>query len=59
MEVGKRRKLGTWEVGQLFFVAGVIFFMEDGKRGKPGRFAAILTRISKNLKKPDRFLNFQ
>jgi len=25
-------KLGTWEVGELFFAAGVIFFMEAVKR---------------------------
>ena len=27
----------SWEVEELFFSAGVIFFMEDGKRWKPGR----------------------
>jgi hypothetical protein len=26
-------KLGTWEAGELFFDAGIIFFMESGKEG--------------------------
>jgi hypothetical protein len=29
-------KLGTWEVGESFFAAGAIFFMEDGKRRNLG-----------------------
>jgi hypothetical protein len=38
-------KLGTWEVGELFFAAGVIFFMEVGKRGKSGRSTGLLHRF--------------
>jgi len=38
-------KLGTWEVGESFFAAGVIFFMEAVKRGKSGRSAGLLLRF--------------
>jgi hypothetical protein len=34
-------KLGTWELAELFFAAGVIFFVNAEKIGKSGRFTGI------------------
>jgi hypothetical protein len=34
-------KLGTWELEELFFAAGVIFFVNAEKIGKSGRFTGI------------------
>jgi len=48
-------KLGSWGV---VFRCGSNFFIEAWKREMSGSSADILTRISKNLKKPNRFLKF-
>jgi hypothetical protein len=40
-------KLGTWEVEELFVDAGVIFFVEVGKRGKSGRSTGLLHRFQR------------
>jgi hypothetical protein len=43
-------KLGSWEAEESLFVAGVILFMEAGKRGKIGRYAA----FNPDFKEPEK-----